>query len=177
MPSSTFDHTGEDAFRARIAGHDVSCPDTGPIDAAVMGALERLADESSQAMRLARADGDKAGGTFWQRAATSYTNALIEYRKGVRPELLASGAWLLPSRRAYEAPHIVRMDGDWVCSCKAGASMHWAVALIIGIEVAHDDMTRFDDGPIEEELPAIEERKAQLGARLCVARATYVNAT
>jgi hypothetical protein len=45
--------------------------DAGPIDAAVEGALERLAEESSQAMRLARADHDKAGGTFWQRATTS----------------------------------------------------------------------------------------------------------
>jgi hypothetical protein len=118
----------------------------GPVDAAIEGALERLAEESATAMRLARADGDKAGGAFWQRAATAYTNALIEYRKGVRPELLRSGAQLLPSRRAGEAPHIVRMDGDWTCSCKAGAAMHWSLALIIGIEVAHDDMARYDDG-------------------------------
>jgi hypothetical protein len=118
----------------------------GPIDAAIEGALERLAEESATAMRLARADNDKAGGAFWQRAATSYTNALIEYRKGVRPEILASGAQLLPSRRAGEAPHIVRMDGDWTCSCKAGAAMHWSLALIIGIETAYDDMARYDDG-------------------------------
>lgn len=139
----------------------------GPVDAAIEGALERLAEESAGAMRLARADGDKAGGTFWQRAATSYTNALIEYRKGVRPELLASGAWLLPSRRPGEAPHIVRMDGDWVCSCKAGASMHWSLALIIGIEVAHDDMQRFDD-------PPSDPTPAELGRRIAEARrATY----
>jgi hypothetical protein len=29
--------------------------------------------------------------------------------------------------------------------------MHWPLALVIGIEVANDDMTRFDDGPAEEE--------------------------
>lgn len=150
---------------AQIAKYDERFA-AGPVERAIEGALERLAEESSQAMRLARADGDKAGGTFWQRAATSYTNALIEYRKGVRPELLPSGAWLLPSRRSGEAPHIVRMDGDWVCSCKAGASMHWSLALIIGIEVAHDDMQTFDD-------PPAEPTPAELGRRLCEERSRY----
>jgi len=140
----------------RIA-YDAATHTAGPLDMAVEGALERLAEESAGAMRLARADKDKAGGTFWQRAATSYTNALIEYRKGVRPELLASGAWLLPSRRAGEAPHIVRMDGDWICSCKAGAAMHWSIALIIGCEVAQDAMQQFDDGPLDDDADLVAQ--------------------
>src|SRR6185369_14424053 len=68
----------------------------GPIDQAVEGALERLAQEHSAAARLAVASGDKAHATEERRQTTAYTNALIQYRAGVRPELLASGAWLLP---------------------------------------------------------------------------------
>jgi len=124
----------------------------GPVDAAVEGALERLAIDNSQYAATA----DKADRRHFRATATAYTNALIEYRKGVRPELLASGAWLLPSRRAGEAPHIVSMHGDWVCSCKAGANMHWPIALVIGCEVAQDDMQAWDDGDVACDPPAPE---------------------
>jgi hypothetical protein len=144
--------------------------DAGPVDMAVEGALERLAIDNGQHAAVADTKDDRA---YFRRAATSFGNALIEYKAGVRPEPLASGAWLLPSRRPGEAPHIVRMDGDWTCSCKAQASMHWPIALIIGIEVANDDMTRFDDGDVEEDGPIIRLRlvaPAPLGRRLCAAR-------
>jgi len=150
--------------------------DPSPVEAAVCGALERLAEESTQATLLAIVTGDKDGRAFASRATTAYTNALIEYRKGVRPDLLDSGAWLLPSRRAGEPPHIVRMDGDWVCGCKAGASMHWPIALVIGIEVAGDDLDRFDGGdeePEEKETPA---DRATMGRRLCAARSRHLEA-
>ncbi len=118
-----------------------------PIAAAVEGALERLATESGDAARCARADGDNAASTHFRRAATSYTNALIAYRRGVRPDLLDSGAYLLPSRRPGEPAHLVRMDGDWICTCAAGAAMHWPIALVVGMEVAFDDLARYgDDG-------------------------------
>lgn len=137
----------------------------GPVEAAVEGALERLAIDHGQHAATAIGKDDRA---YFRRAATSYTNALIQYRAGVRPELLASGAWLLPSSRAGEAPHIVRLDGDWVCSCKAQQSMHWPIALVCGIEQAYEDMQTFDDGDVEaEELPA------HLGARICEARRSY----
>lgn len=122
---------------------------SGPVELAVEGALERLAFDNGQHARAAETKDDRA---YFRRAATSYGNALIEYKAGVRPASLASGAWLLPSRRPGEAPHIVRMDGDWTCSCKAGASMHWPIALIVGIEVSQDDMNRFDDDDLEDEL-------------------------
>jgi hypothetical protein len=57
--------------------------------------------------------------------------------------------------------------------------MHWSLALIIGIEVAHDDMTRFDDGPAEEEDGPIIHLNVYiapfrpLGLRLCLARKRY----
>lgn len=113
----------------------------GPVDAAVEGALERLALDNSQAAQQAESKEDRA---HFRRAATAFTNALIQYRNGVRPDVLSSRAQLLPSRRPGEAPHLVTLDGDWMCSCKAGASMHWPIALVIGIEVAMDDLARFD---------------------------------
>lgn len=122
----------------------------GPVELAVEGALERLALEHSNAARLADQLGDLAHRKAERAATTAFTNALVQYKAGVRPQLLASGAWLLPSRRAGEAPHIVRMDGDWVCSCCAGAAWHWPIALIIALEVADDDMDRYDDGPDAE---------------------------
>jgi hypothetical protein len=128
--------------------YDLLTNTSGPVELAVEGALEQLAiDNSRQAVTAT----DKADRAYFRRAATSYGNALIEYKAGVRPEPLASGAWLLPSRRPGEAPHIVRLDGDWICSCKAQSSMHWAIALIVGIEQANEDMERFDDGDLEED--------------------------
>lgn len=53
------------------------------------------------------------------------------------------------------------------------------IALIIGLEVAQDDMERFDDGAPESELEAAIERTnaaldamrgQQLAARICTAR-------
>ena len=56
----SLDYTGEDAFRDRMDNvapvAPIARPATpvgpGPVELAVMGALERLADESAQAMRL-----------------------------------------------------------------------------------------------------------------------------
>jgi hypothetical protein len=106
----------------------------GPVEQAAEGALERLAQQFSTEACLAARIHDKAATREARRNYTAHTNALIAYRAGVRPQLLASGAWLLPSRRAGEPPHIVTMDGDWVCNCKAGASMHWPIALVIGCD-------------------------------------------
>jgi hypothetical protein len=143
----------------------------GPIELAIEGALERLALENAQHAQVAEAKDDRA---YFRRAATSYTNALIEYHNGVRPQQLPSGAWLLPSRRAGEAPHIVSMDGDWTCNCKAGASMHWPIALVVAIEVAMDDLTRFDDGELDAEDAEALAEAAQptrpLGERIAEAR-------
>lgn len=154
MPSTVLEYIAK--YDARFA--------LGPVEAAVEGALERLSIDNGQHAATADTKEDRA---FFRRATTAFTNALIQYRAGVRPALLASGAWLLPSRRAGEAPHIVRMDGDWTCSCRAGHQAHWATAMLIAIEVSHDDLSRFDDGDVEiEDMPT----PAQLGARLCAAR-------
>jgi hypothetical protein len=146
-----------------IARYDIQFA-ASPIDAAVEGALERLAIEHADAGRLADLAGDKAHRKAERAAATAFSNALVQYRAGVRPQQLASGAYLLPSRRPGEAPHIVRMDGDWICSCCAGASWHWPLALIVGIEGAIEDMQRFDD--------PTEIAPADLGRRIAEARRT-----
>jgi len=154
-----------------------------PIEATVAAALERLADENADHARAARTAGEKGDATFFQRACTSYTNALIEWRAGVRPERLASGAWLLPSRRPGEPPHIVRHDGDYMCNCSAGAVMHWPLALIIGLEVASFDAAAepsgeppVDDGPLDNhggfrapvyDVLIIERRAVAAPARAC----------
>lgn len=177
----------------------------GPVDAAVEGALERLALESADHARAAESKADR---THFRRAATAYTNALTQYRNGVRPEVLSSGARLVPSSTPGKPAHLLTMDGDWVCSCCAGASMHWPIALVIGIEVAHDDMQAHDDGDVEpptdsERMAAIwgldpattpggegtitermariwsnepEPTPAELGRRLCEARSRYLEA-
>jgi hypothetical protein len=134
----------------------------GPMDAAIEGALERLALEHASAARLADRLGDMAHRKAERAAATAFTNALVQYKAGVRPELLPSGAWLIPSSTPGKPAHIVRMDGDWVCSCAAGANMHWPLALIIGLEGSQDDMERYDDGPEG----AADRAAAQLAERL-----------
>lgn len=151
----------------------------GPVEAAVEGALERLALEHASAARLADQAGDLPHRKAERAAATAFTNALREYRKGVRAALLPSGNWLLPSSSGGR-PHIVRMDGDWMCNCDAGANMHWPIALVIAIEVAQDAMREYDDGAPDSELAAALERTSEalarmqaaqrLAARICAAR-------
>jgi len=150
---------------AQIAKYDEKYT-AGPVDAAIEGALERLAGENAQHARAAETSADRA---HFRRAATAYTNALVQYRAGVRPEILPSGARLIPSSTPGKPAHLVTMDGDWVCSCTAGASMHWPLALVTGIEIAHDDMQRFDD-------PPGEPTPIDLGRRLAEARARYLEA-
>lgn len=126
---------------------------TPALDHAVTAALERLAETEARAARQARTRGDAKEAAYFQRACTSYTNALIEYSQCVRPQQLPSGAWLLPSRRPGEPPHIIRMDGDWICDCRAGSMAHWPIGLIIGLEVAQDYLDQLDGGEAETSPP------------------------
>lgn len=123
----------------------------GPVERAVEGALEAQAIEHANAARLADRLGDKAGRKAERAAATAFSNALKNYKAGVRPEALASGAFLVPSSTPGKRPHLITMDGDWICNCEAGANWHWPLALVIGLEIADDHMRQFDDGDSEEE--------------------------
>lgn len=154
---------------------------TPTFDAIVAAALERLAAENAQSARTARAAGIKDDAKFFQRAANSYTRALEEWQAGTRPTRTAAGGWLLPSRSGGAA-HLLTLDGDWMCSCAAGESMHWAKALVIGVEVAGDDQDRFDDDcgetavsepepPTPAPAAPSEDAWRALITRLCAARA------
>lgn len=162
---------------AQIAKYDARFQ-AGPLDAAIEGALERLALEHSQAARLANAAGDLAHRKSERAAATAFANALIQYRAGVRPEILPSGARLIPSSSPGKPAHLLTIDGDWICTCAAGANWHWPLALCIGIEQAYEDMQAYDDPPGDcplgdEEGDELPEARS-IGQRIADARrATY----
>lgn len=132
-----------------------------PTEAAVAGALERLAEHDAAHARTARAQGLKDDAKFFQRQANAYARALEAYRDGIRPISLGRNKWLLPSR-SDGVPHILTLDGDWTCSCAAGSTAHWAKMLIIALDQAREDMDCFDD--------ATEIVPADLGRRLAEAR-------
>jgi hypothetical protein len=143
----------------------------------VLAELARLAAEHGEFARTARAEGLKVAAKDFQRAANAYANAASDYAAGVRPEALPNGAWLLPSHRPGQSAHILTKApyneehaGEWVCTCASGAAIHWASAMLIGIEVAGDAIDRDDvaDEPSEE---ATAIHAAALGRRLAAARA------
>lgn len=152
-------------------------------EAVVSGELARLADAEAQHARAARQVGEMAHAKDYQRMANAYANALAQYQAGIRPVALAGGRWTLPSRRSGEPAHVLTLEsGLWVCTCAAGATAHWASALMVGIEVADDAMLDADDdepgadcpdhGPhAEDDCPKCRcEIEADLGARIARAR-------
>lgn len=120
------------------------------LDLAILAALERLADEQAQSAVSCMAADDADGVSDFRRACTAYSNAARYYRANVRPDVLPDGRIRL--QRAAGSVHTVTMRPGQMprCSCVAGESMHWPLALCIAMEVAHDDLSRFDGG--DEEL-------------------------
>lgn len=139
-------------------------------EAATCAALERLAEEHAASARAARLAGEREDAKFSQRAANAFVKALGLYRVGLRPDPTDRGGWLLPSQRPGEPPHLLRMDGDWVCTCVAGTTMHWATAMMIGIEAGQDCPAQGLVG-IEDVVTAPEPTPMDLGRRLAQARA------
>lgn len=132
-----------------------------PVTAAVEGALERLAVEHADYARAARTAGEKADAKQWQRAANAYAKALAAWSAGIRPEPTVGGGYILPSQRPGQPAHLLTKDGDWVCSCASGQHIHWASALIVGIEVAHDALESGTAGEAVAEEPEPEEPSGQ----------------
>lgn len=149
-------------------------------DQAVAASLEGLAEREATAARQARERGRcpglteaqvdeiRAEATFFQRSANAYTKALIYWLAGIRPELTPGGAgYILPSQRAHEPPHMLHLNGDWTCTCPAGATMHWAKAMVIGLEAAQDALRAGavgdDDGSLltvdDAEIPPPEDEE------------------
>ena len=103
-------------------------------------AIEYFATEYADRTRTARMAGDKDAAKFFQRAANSFSKALAYWNDGIRPERTLAGNYLLRAQRGpTEAPHLLRKDGDWSCTCGAGDSIHWATAMVIGVETAAAD--------------------------------------
>lgn len=151
-----------DAYAARVQ----AVPAT--IEEAVVAALDELEAEYRQYEATARAAGLNDEATQWLRHANAYAKARDAYERGVRPHQLGTNAYILPSQRPNGESHLLRMDGDWTCSCKAGSSAHWAKMLIIGLERALEDMQRFDDPT--EPAPAPGSTAADLGRRRAAAQ-------
>lgn len=122
-------------------------------EAAVVAALEKFEEEYRDYEATARAAGLADDATEWLRHANAYMRAREQYEAGIRPESLGDRAYVMPSQRPGGESHLLRFDGDWTCSCKAGASAHWAKHLIIGIERAYEDMQRFDSDPSGDDCP------------------------
>lgn len=145
-----------------------------PSEVAVANALVELEAEHRQFERTARAAGDRDEARYWARAANAYRSARIAYvTEGVRPASLGNRSYVLPSR-SNGPSHLLRFDGDWQCSCAAGDSMHWAKALLVGLEKGVEQLDR-DDDPTEIE-PAPDYTARELGARLARARLVVLTA-
>lgn len=134
----------QDVVDARIAEWDARFA-LPPVEAAVEGALERLA-ESHQ--RSAETADTAEARRYFRRWAGAFRKALLLYREGLRPEQLASGAWLVPSA-TRAIVHAVNKDG--ACSCEAGTSGCWHAALVTGIEVGFDALDSGVSGEPEPE--------------------------
>lgn len=134
-----------------------------PIDLAVAGALERLADEHQRSSERAAHRDEQ---TFFRRWAGAFRKALYFYQQGVRPQIAPSGGWLIPSATRAGCVHQVGRDGK--CSCEARDRGCWHAAMAAGSEVGADDVERFDD-PSEPE-------PSDLGRRLAEARRSYLAA-
>jgi hypothetical protein len=109
--------------------------------------------DATRAYLLEEAGNYQSGAKYFQRIANANARALEQWRAGVRPEPLANGGWLLPSK-SDGAPHIITKSGDWVCTCAAGSSDHWAKSLIVAIEMVADELDAFDD-PVTDEVNAL----------------------
>jgi hypothetical protein len=121
-----------------------------PIERAVAGALEQMADTHQRSHETAETKEER---TYFSRWAGAFRKALYFYsREGVRPEQTESGAWLVPSATRTGRVHSVARDGR--CSCEAQGRGCWHAALCSGIETAYDGLGQADDG---DEPVAVEE--------------------
>ena len=144
----------------RLATDAAACAEKAAARAAELKRGARLAwgiGDDETAAELGRyADAEAKEASFFKRGRTAYTNALAYWNRGIRPEQLPSGAWILPSVASGSTPHLITKSGDWCCVCDAGAQMHWPIAMLIGLEIAGDEIDATDDAPLPFE-PTLAE--------------------
>lgn len=139
-----------------------------PVERAVSGALERLAESHQRSYEGAETKEER---TYFSRWAGAFRKAHFAYaRGGIRPEPTESLSWLVPSATRAGRVHSVSRDGH--CTCEAQNRGCWHSALVTGIETAGDDLDRFDGGDGEEEADraAGTAARTEHGRRLCAAR-------
>jgi hypothetical protein len=117
----------------------MTTPTYFPLETVIAGRLEAEAIRYANEVLTSRANGDKAAAKEAQRTANAFSKALLYWNEGIRPEMTEAGNWLLPSQRPGEPPHLLHKNGDWCCTCQSGAAIHWAAAMVIGVEMAYDD--------------------------------------
>jgi hypothetical protein len=120
-------------------------------DLAVMAALERLADEHQRSSERAETPDERK---FFRGWAGAFRKAACYYLQGIRPEQAPSTCYYVSSAtRGGVVHHVDKMNH---CTCEAGRQnvACWHAALVCGVEVAGDDLDRFDsaDEPTDEYL-------------------------
>lgn len=127
---------------------------TPALDALVAARLADQATHFAGQATEARAAGLKDDAKYFQRAANAYVKALEMWRAGVRPEVLGDGRYLLPSR-TDGTPHLLTRDGDWACTCAAGASDHWAKMLMVAMADVCDEQDAVATGDWDARAAAV----------------------
>lgn len=136
-------HGGHCPDEATVAMYlDILEGQLGPseVEAAVMGALSRLADSHQRSAEGAETTDER---TFFRRWAGAFRKALLNYKRGVRPEQTPLGSWLVESATRSGTVHSVERSG--VCSCEAQNRGCWHSALVAGVETGYDDLAAAAD--------------------------------
>lgn len=123
---------------------------TAALDTLIAAKLVDQATHFAGLATEARAAGSKDDAKYFQRAANANVKALEMWRAGLRPEVLGAGRYLLPSR-TDGTPHLLTKDGDWTCTCAAGASDHWAKMILVAMEAVCDEQDAVASGDYETE--------------------------
>lgn len=124
-----------------------------PAVAALVAA--KLIDQATHYAGLAseaRTNALKDDAKFFQRATNAYAKALEMWQDGARPQAIGNGRYLLPSR-TDGSPHLLTHDGDWTCTCSAGATDHWAKAMVTALVDVLDEQDAFRSGDVD---PVVE---------------------
>lgn len=135
---------------------------TKQLESRLPAILADLAGDAAFQSTQARERGEKEEAKYFQRLANAYARAAVAWQDGIRPTDMGNGKYLLPSR-SDDIPHIVSMDGDWTCTCRAGSSAHWATCLMIAVERANelleledaaDEAPLYSDADFERDMAA-----------------------
>ena len=115
--------------------------DLSTLERAILEALETSATFFAAALRQAESDEDRK---HFKAELNAVTKATYHYIRGVRPEQLAGGTWLIPSGTRAGVVHRI---ADSTCSCEAGGKGDtcWHIAMVAGCESGADTQYLVED--------------------------------